>query len=132
MYNLELNPSPYGLDSRPALIGAKYAEAAGRGDEYHRAVFRAYWLQAQSIEDRSNLLAIAQSIGLPPDAFSAALDQPEYEAAVEADIMQAYRYGLNGVPALVFASKYLVSGAQPYEVLREVVEKVEAEGLDQA
>jgi predicted DsbA family dithiol-disulfide isomerase len=36
-------------------------------------------------------------------------------------------YGLDGVPALVFADKYLVSGAQPYNVLKQVVEKVQAE-----
>ncbi len=33
-------------------------------------------------------------------------------------------YGLQGVPALIFNNKYLVSGVQPYEVLKQVVEKV--------
>ena len=46
-----------------------------------------------------------------------------------ADVEQAHDYGLSGVPALVFANKYLVSGAQPYEVLTEVVEKIEAEDI---
>jgi predicted DsbA family dithiol-disulfide isomerase len=44
-----------------------------------------------------------------------------------ADVYQAYRYGLNGVPALVFANKYLVSGAQPYEALAQVVEQIRDE-----
>jgi len=34
---------------------------------------------------------------------------------------------LTGVPALIFNNRYLVSGAQPYEVLRQVVEKVQEE-----
>ena len=126
-YGLELQPGPMGIDSRPALIGAKYAERQGHGDAYHAAVFRAYWQQAQRIDDRQVLAEIAESIGLERDAFLAALEDEQYEAAVIADIRQAYAYGLNGVPALVFADKYLVSGAQPYAVLREVVEKVEEE-----
>jgi predicted DsbA family dithiol-disulfide isomerase len=31
------------------------------------------------------------------------------------------------VPALVFANKYLVTGAQPYEVLVQVVEQIQDE-----
>ena len=34
---------------------------------------------------------------------------------------------MTGVPALVFAEKYLVMGAQPLEVLKQVVEQVKSE-----
>jgi len=126
-YGLELNPGPMGLSSRDALIGMKYAEAQVTGAKYHDAVFRAYWQHAQRIDDRSVLSDIAQSIGLDRQLFLDALDSEDFEHEVESDIEQAYQYGLNGVPALVFAGKYLVSGAQPYDVLRQVVEKIEAE-----
>jgi predicted DsbA family dithiol-disulfide isomerase len=46
---------------------------------------------------------------------------------VSADIDLARQYRLDGVPALVFAEKYLVMGAQPYNVLKQVVERVQAE-----
>ena len=62
-------------------------------------------------------------------SFLTALDDPRYDAAVTADVEQAFTYGLGGVPALIFAEKYLVSGAQPYAVLMQVVEKIE--GMDQ-
>jgi predicted DsbA family dithiol-disulfide isomerase len=126
-YGLELNPGPMGLSSRDALIGMKYTEAQGKGAEYHDAVFRAYWQHAQRINDRLILGDIAQSIGLDRQAFLSALDNEDFEREVDEDIEQAYQYGLNGVPALVFAGKYLISGAQPYDVLRQVVEKIEAE-----
>ena len=48
-------------------------------------------------------------------------------ALIEADVELAYQYGLTGVPALIFNNRYLVSGAQPFEVLQQVVEKVAAE-----
>ena len=40
-----------------------------------------------------------------------------------ADVQQAFDYGLSGVPALVFNNKYLVSGAQPYELLAQVADQ---------
>ena len=124
-YGLELNRGPLGIHSRSALIGAKYAEAMGFGAPYHDAVFRAYWQHAANISDPDVLAEIAQSVGLDRDAFLAALKDERYAAQVEDDIEQAYQYGLTGVPALIFGSRYLVSGAQPYEVLRQVVEKLQ-------
>ncbi len=115
-YGLELNPGPHGISSRDALIGAKFAEAQGKGPEYHAATLRAYWQRANDIGERVILGMIAHSIGLNEAAFLAALDDPQYDQQVEADVEQAYQYGLTGVPALIFNHKYLVSGAQPYEV----------------
>jgi predicted DsbA family dithiol-disulfide isomerase len=126
-YGLELNSGPMGIDSRPALIGGKYAEAQGVGEAYHDAVFAAYWLHAQSIEETAVLADIAQSIGLEREAFLAALADERWETAVDADIHQAHMYGLTAVPALVFGGKYLVSGAQPYPVLVQVTEQLLSE-----
>lgn len=125
-YGLDINAGPFGIDSRLSLIGDKFAEAQGVGPAYHDAVFRAYWQDARDIGDRKVLLDVAESVGLEREAFSAALDTPEYLHAVLADITQAQYMGLSGVPALIFANKYLVSGAQPYEVLCEVVDDVQA------
>lgn len=127
-YGLELNRGPLGIHSRSALIGAKYAEDVGQGPQYHAAMLRAYWQRANNIEDVDVLAEIAQSIGLERDVFLAALQDERYSAQVDADIDEAYSYGLSGVPALIFGQRYLVSGAQPYEVLRQVVEKVESAG----
>jgi predicted DsbA family dithiol-disulfide isomerase len=126
-YDLELNRGPMGIHSRSALIGAKYAEAMGKGPEYHDVMFRAYWQRANNIDDVDVLAEIAHSIGLEREPFLAALQDAHFAAQVDADIDEAYSYGLTGVPALIFGQRYLVSGAQPYEVLRQVVEKVETE-----
>lgn len=131
-YGLEINPGPHGISSRDALIGAKYAEAQGHGPAYHAATLRAYWQRANDIGERAILGMIAQSIGLDETAFRLALDDPQYDQQVSDDVEQAYQYGLNGVPALIFNHKYLVSGAQPYEVLVRVVEKLQTEVDEQA
>lgn len=125
-YGVELHSGPFGINSRAALIGDKYAEAQGKGDAYHAATFKAYWQEGRNIEDRSVLMDIAQSVGLDANQFNAALDEPIYEDAVLVDIEQAQNFGLSGVPALIFANKYLVSGAQPYDSLVNIVTQVQA------
>jgi predicted DsbA family dithiol-disulfide isomerase len=126
-YGVMINEGPFGIDSRPALVGAKYAEAQGVGEAYHEAVFRSYWQEAKSIEEIDVLADIATDIGLERQAFVAALDEEMWDTAVSADVYQARVYGLSGVPAMVFANKYLVVGAQPYNVLAQVVERVNSE-----
>jgi predicted DsbA family dithiol-disulfide isomerase len=126
-YGLELNPGPFGIDSRPALIGEKYAATQDLGAAFHDATMRAYWRDARDVSDRTVLAEIADNVGLPTDGFLAALVNPEYDAQVQSDIDFAHHNGLNGVPALVFAERYLVSGAQPAEVLKRVAAQISAE-----
>lgn len=126
-YGLEINSGPFGINSRPALVGAKFPEAQGVGEAYHDAVFRAYWQEAKNIEDLAVLAEVATAVGLDGPQFLAALDDLQYQQAVMADVQQAFQYGLSGVPALVYNNKYLVSGAQPYELLAQVTEKAAEE-----
>ena len=129
-YDLDLNPGPWGINSRPAHIGAQYAARQGCGKAYSDAVLRAYWHEAQDISNPEVLAGIAEAVGLARAPFLAALADDGYRSAMMADVEQAHLYGLQGVPALIFANKYLVSGAQPYPVLEQVVQKIQAEGWD--
>lgn len=124
-YGLEVNVGPFGINSRPSLIGAKYAEGQGVGEAYHAAVMQAYWQEARSLAEMNVLTEIAQDIGLETEAFLVALDEPEYTEAVFKDVAQARAYGIQGVPALILGDKYLLSGAQPYEVLVQAVEQIQ-------
>ena len=126
-YGLELNQGPFGIDSRPALAGAKFAQQQGLGQAYHHAMMTGYWIDAKDIGDRNVLAELAVGIGLDRDAYLAALDDPQYDEAVQADIEQAREFGLNGVPAIVFDNRYLISGAQPYPLLVQATEQVQAE-----
>jgi len=126
-YGLDINAGLFGIDSRPALIAEKYAGSQGKGEAFHKAVMKAYWQEARAIDDQHVLKEIAEDVGLDGGNFETELTNPAYDAAVSADIDLAREYGLDGVPALVFADRYLVVGAQPYDVLKQVVEKVQKE-----
>lgn len=126
-YGMEINPGPTGTNSRPALIVEKYAISQGKGNAFHKAVMEAYWQQARSIDDINVLKEIAEHTGLSTENFDAVLANPVFEAQVSADIDLAHEYGLDAVPALIFADRYLVVGAQPFDALKRVIEKIREE-----
>ncbi len=128
MYGIELKPGTMGWYTRPALIGAKYAESNGIGAAYHAAIMRAYWTQAADLSSDDTLADIAVALSTDRAAFLAALHDPAFDAQVQADIDLAREYGLDGVPALVFDEQYLVSGAQPLATLERVVDKLVEQG----
>lgn len=112
-----------------AHVGAKYAIENGKGPDYHHAVFAAHWQEEKDITSVEVLVEIATRLGLDEAEFRAALEHPRYAAQVREEAEWAYRHGVGGVPAIIFGNRYLVSGAQPVEVLREVAERCVAEGL---
>lgn len=124
-YGVEMNPGPFGVDTRPALVGAKYAEAMGQGEAYHDRIMRAYWQEATKLDDLEQLSKLAAEAGLDRQSFASALADVSYNQQVQEDIDAAVAYGLNGVPALVFENKYLVSGAQPLHVLQQIVTQIQ-------
>ncbi len=126
-YGLELNPGPFGINSRPALIGAKFAEANGRGAAYAETILRSYWQEGMDISEVDVLTDLGGEIGLDREAFTRALTDPVYIAQVDQDIETARAYGLNSVPSLVFNNKYLIPGAQPLDALQNAVETIAAE-----
>lgn len=123
-FGVELKTHRWGVKSRLALEGAKFAEEKGRGEVYHEAMFRAHFVDDQDIGDINILADLAGEVGLDRAEFLAAVQSGAYAAQVDADVAQAQRYGLQGVPATIIEDKYLVSGAQPLEVWQDVVRQV--------
>ncbi len=128
-YGIDIESGPFGINSRPALIGAKVAESQGKGDAYHDAVFRAYWQVAKNIENETVLHEIAVNIGLDGDEFLKALKDKQWDDEVSVDVQIAHQIGITGVPGMLFKEKYFLSGAQPYEELVRIVDQIrEREG----
>ena len=59
------------------------------------------------------------------------LASARYADAVRADEAQARAYGITGVPLVVVDGKYGVSGAQPAELILQVLETVHRERAPQ-
>ena len=80
------------------------------------ALLSAYFESGRSMGDRTVLAEVAASVGLDPARVAEVLDGSEYADRVQADLDQAFDFGIQGVPFFVFDRKLAVSGAQPTEV----------------
>lgn len=123
-FGVELKTHRWGVKSRLALEGAKFAEEKGRGEAYHDAIFKAHFVEDRDFGDLATLADLAVEAGLDRAEFLAAVQSGAYTAQVDADVNQAQAYGLQGVPATIIEDKYLISGAQPLEVWQDVVRQV--------
>ncbi|WP_165491852.1 DsbA family oxidoreductase [Egibacter rhizosphaerae] len=100
-----------------AHVAEDVAQAAGRGDAWRAAAYRAYWEQAADLADRSVLLTLAAEIGLDTERTTAALDDRLALAAVRQRTGELRREGIGGVPTLL-AHRTLVPGLLPEDDLR--------------
>ena len=119
--------------SRKAFEAAEFARLQGRFDPMHRALFRAFFEDGRDLADHDVLVEIGRSVGLDGEELRTALQGARHGQKIQADQQLAGEIGVSGVPALVISAGekgYLVSGAQPYEPLRGVIDRVlEAEAL---
>ena len=115
--------------SRKAFQAAEFARREGLFDPMHRTLFRAFFEEGRDLADKAVLLDIGGSVGLDVSEMREALESGRYTPKVLADQAAARDVGVSGVPALVVGSGdkgYLVSGAQPYEMLRQVIDRISA------
>ena len=109
-------------NSRLAQELGKWAETQNRGDEFHDAVFRAYFADGLNISDAGILTQLAKKVGLPEDEILSVLENRTYSDAVDSDWSRAYQFGITAVPTFMVQRKVLV-GAQPYSVMKSFLEK---------
>jgi predicted DsbA family dithiol-disulfide isomerase len=128
---LTLRLPPVQPRSRKAHEATAFARTAGRADATAEALFRAFFEHGRDIGEPEVLVAAGREAGLDADALRRALDEGRFTAEVLADEAEAQRLGLSGVPALVVGPAegpieqgYLLQGAQPYETVAAVVDRV--------
>ena len=122
---------PYGqrshtYNSRLAQELGKWADTQPGGEAIHDALYRAYFVDAVNVGDVDALLTIAGDVGLDVYEAREVLQSRSFSDAVDADWDLSRRYGVTGVPTFVAAQKAVV-GAQPYEVLENLLQEAGAE-----
>jgi predicted DsbA family dithiol-disulfide isomerase len=115
------------INTRLALSAAEFAREHGLFDAMHLALFKAYWEQTGDIGTIEGLKKIAAEVGLDAEAMAAELVAGRYEDILDANRREATQVGINGIPAHIFGLRYLVMGAHPYEILKQVADKWAAE-----
>ena len=107
-------------NSRLAQELAKWAESKGKGDPFHEAVFRAYFVDGRNIGKTDELVTLATSIGLPEKEARSVLELRTFKEAVDSDWFRSRSLGITAVPTFVVDHQAVV-GFQPYESLEQLV-----------
>jgi predicted DsbA family dithiol-disulfide isomerase len=107
-------------NSRRAQELGKWAETLGRGEDFHAAVYRAYFGQGRNIARPDELAALAESLGLSGAEARQVLEEGRFAAAVDADWERTRRLGVSAVPSALWQGRALV-GFQPYAAFRQLV-----------
>ena len=118
---LKLKRSPIVPCSRLALEVAEYAKEQGKFDQFHVAVFKAYWEEVKNIGLRSVIREIVRECGLDAGEVDRCLDEGRYTQTIKTQSEEAKGSGINGIPAYIVGG-FLIEGVQPYEFFQRAVE----------
>ena len=105
----------------------RWASAAGAGAAMVERLFAAYFSEGRDVGNHDVLGALAGEVGLPGPEISARLASDQDRDAVAAEIENAYRIGVTGVPCFILAGRYGVMGAQPVEALVAAIRQAAGE-----
>ncbi|MHA7875840.1 DsbA family oxidoreductase [Roseivivax sp.] len=92
-----------------------WATGEGRGHEMNMALFEAFFTRRENLDDAQVLADEAAAIGLDRAAALAVLESGELADLVRQKEQFWTARGISGVPAMIFARKHLVTGAQGEE-----------------
>lgn len=113
------------INSRRALGAAELARERGLFEPMHRALFKAHWEGGGKLEDVDDLVRIGASVGLDAADVRTAIDTNRYASVIDENRAIAGSVGIDAIPAHIFGRRFLVVGAQPYEVLKQVVTRLQ-------
>jgi predicted DsbA family dithiol-disulfide isomerase len=88
------------------------------------ALYDAYFEHGEDVGDIETLIRAAEGVGGDGAALRQGLLGDAAREAVLAEAREGIELGVSGVPLFVFNGRYAVSGAQPPDVLLQVMEQV--------
>ena len=105
----------------PLMVG-EVAREQGCHEAYHRATFHAYWADGLNIGEWKVLEPLALGAGLRINIDDLQSREQELRRLVDEGYKEGRRLGVSGIPTFFIGGEQVV-GAQPYEAIKEVVER---------
>jgi predicted DsbA family dithiol-disulfide isomerase len=106
-------------NSHLALLGGEIAREAGRFQQYHDAVFKAYFQADLDIGEIDELARIAETAGIEADFFCKSLQEKKFGDCLGVAFSDAHSLGISAVPSFVFSKFEIITGVQPYPIMKD-------------
>ena len=104
-----------------------WAGGQERQTELKLALFESYFTLGENVDDPQVLSAVAGRAGLDPEEAAQVLVDGRFEQAVRSEERLVTGQGIHAVPAMVFAERYLVSGAQGTDLYVQFLDRLREE-----
>jgi len=104
-----------------------WAGTEGKQKALKAALLKANFTDGRNVSDASVLAEVAGEAGLDAARARSILASDEYTAEVREREAFYQRAGIQAVPAVIVADRYLISGGQPPEVFEQALRQIAAE-----
>jgi predicted DsbA family dithiol-disulfide isomerase len=111
-------------NTRLAHEATEYGRERGKGNEFHKVLFRKIYAEGEDPSQWEVLHSAADEVGLNADEMQRDVESEKYTANVADQVRWAYQIGVTGVPTYVINNRYAIVGAQPYEVFKNVLSRI--------
>lgn len=101
-----------------------WARGQGRMHDLKQALFAAHFTDRRNLSDSAVLADVAGEIGLDRDEALAVLQDQRHAEEVRAHEAFWLKQGIQGVPAVIFDSQHLVTGAQGVENYTDILSQL--------
>jgi len=125
LYGMKFRSTERIYNTRLAHESTEYARRHNKDIEFHKIVFRQVYADGLDISQWEVLRAAAVEAGLDPDEMQHEVDNDTYRVDVANQVRWAWEIGVTGVPTYVLDNQIALVGAQPYEVFKKAVAKLE-------
>lgn len=116
-----------GIRTAPNTLKAhrllSWAEFSGRQHELAEVLFASYFREGLDVGDAAVLADAAERAGLDRVAAAAMLDSHDEEDKVRSELSLAQAAGVSGVPFFVLAGRFAIPGAQPRDVMAQLISR---------
>jgi predicted DsbA family dithiol-disulfide isomerase len=101
-----------------------WAGLEGRQSAMVSALFRGFFREGRDIGDAQTLATLSAEAGMDPELTARLLASDADLAAIQSRYSHARSRGVNAVPTFVLANQYVLSGAQPVKLWRQVIDEI--------
>lgn len=108
-------------NSRAALEAGEFAKESGLFEEFHGAIFNAYFTECRDIGSTEVLLDVAQKVGLNEEKLISAIKAGIFRQRLEKTTEKAKIEGITGVPTFLIENYGKIVGAQSLDTLRQAL-----------
>ena len=119
-----IEKSPNTLDAHRLI---RWSASAARQDAVVEKLFSLFFVEGEDIGDREVLIGAARDAGMDVDLVRELLDSGADAELVEREVALAHQLGVEGVPAFIFANRYVVMGAQAPELIAKAMQQASEE-----